>query len=74
MTNQPAGRDGERLDALLAAVLAVHGERLNDEQRETARLHAGRLRQTAALIEGYHLENGDEPDASFHVIDRVDAV
>ncbi len=74
MTDQPAARDSERLDALLAAVFAVHGEQLDEEQHETARLHAERLRQAAALLEGYHLKNGDEPDVSFRAIDRVDAV
>ena len=74
MTDLPAARDGERLDTLLATVLAVHGEHLDEEQREAARLHAERLRQAAALLDGYHLENGDEPDASFQVLDRADAV
>ncbi len=74
MTDQPPVRDGQRLDALLAAVLAAHGERLDDKQRQLARLHAERLAQAAALLDGYRLENGDQPDASFHVIDGVDTV
>ena len=73
MADQPPTPD-PRLDALIGSVLATHGARLDDEQREAVRRHAERLRTSAALLEGYHLENGDEPDASFQAIDKVDAV
>ena len=73
MVNQPPTPD-PRLDALVTTVLATHGARLDEEQREAVRRHAERLRTSAALLEGYHLGNGDEPDASFQAIDRVDSV
>ena len=73
MTDQPQTPD-PRLEALVESVLATHGARLDEEQHEELRRHAARLRTSAALLAGYHLANGDEPDTSFQALDRVDHV
>ncbi len=74
MTEQPPAADGERLEVLVATVVAAHGDRLDETQRETLRRHVERLRQAAQTLDAYGLENADEPDASFQAIDRVDAL
>lgn len=64
----------EREQPLNAAVLAVHGARLDEGQREILRQHIARLRQAAAGLNAYRLENADEPDFAFEAVDRTDAV
>lgn len=73
MTEEPLA-DSDRIDALIAAVLAVHGDRLDESQRVTLRSHAERLRALAAELHQYALVNADEPDFSFQAIDRVDII
>jgi hypothetical protein len=72
-TDEPLVNAG-RLDAVVEAALAVHGVLLDDAQREILRENAERLRGMAEQLDRFHLENADEPDFSFRVIDRVDAV
>lgn len=72
MTEQPSSGESERIEALVAAVRAIHGERLDDTQIELLRQHAERLRHAATLLAGFPLGNGDEPDTTFAAIDRVD--
>jgi hypothetical protein len=74
MTNDSAASSDARLRALAESVLATHGGRLDEAQRAILREHVERLRGLAAQLDEYHLENGDEPDSVFQVIDRVDAV
>jgi len=72
VTEEP--KPNERTEALIAGALATYGERLDDAQREVLRQHVERLRQSVALLDGYALQNADEPDFAFQAIDRTDAV
>ena len=63
-----------RVAALVDAAIAAHGDRLDEGQREILRQHIERLRGLAAQLDGYHLENADEPDFAFQAIERVDSV
>src|SRR5215211_7054929 len=68
VTEEP--KPNERTEALIAGALATYGERLDDAQREVLRQHVERLRQSVALLDGYALQNADEPDFAFQAIDR----
>jgi hypothetical protein len=57
------------VDALMARVLAVHGHRLDSEQRAVVRARVEQLQQAAALVAAYPLTNADEPDAAFAAVD-----
>ena len=59
-------------DPIVAGVLAVHAGRLDEAQLARLRDRAERLRQQIAALDRYHLENGDEPDATFRPADGVD--
>jgi hypothetical protein len=53
------------IDARLAAVLAMDGERLSEEQRAQVRKRiAGSVKQSAAL-RSVRFDNGDEPEIVF---------
>jgi hypothetical protein len=62
------------VEALNADVLARHGERLDDGQRQILREHIERLRGVAAQLDGFRLENADEPDFTFRAIERMDSI
>jgi hypothetical protein len=72
MVDQPPAPKPEHIDALVASVLALHGDRLDAEAAARVREHVERLRQAALALDAYHLDNGDEPDLSFRVVDRLD--
>jgi hypothetical protein len=74
MTSEESPPNAERIDALLDAALAVHGDRLDEAQQQILRENVERLRGVAAQLDRPHLENADEPDFSFQAIDRVDAL
>ena len=71
MAEQPPP-DQQLVDALVAAALAVHGPQLDDEGRARLRGQTERLRQSVAALDAYHLDNSDEPDASFRTVDALD--
>jgi hypothetical protein len=71
VTQEPQRDEGP--DALYAGVLARHGARLDEGQRQVLREHVERLRGVAAQLDGYRLANADEPDFAFRAIDRVDS-
>ncbi len=61
-----------RLDALTAAVLAVHGDRLDEQQRMIVRQHVERLRVSASALDHVPLPNAVEPDFAFQAVQGVD--
>jgi hypothetical protein len=74
MNDDEPAVNADRLDALVDAVIAVHGGRLDDAQRQLLHEHAERLRVFATRLDSLHLENADEPDFSFQAIDRIDVL
>lgn len=58
----------------MSGVVARHGERLDDEGRARVREQVERIRQAVTALDAVHLENGDEPDASFRAVERLDRV
>ena len=73
MTEERTDAGEARMAALVDAVLARHGERLDEEQRQILRQHIERLREAAAQLDGHHLANADEPDVVFRAIEQVDS-
>jgi hypothetical protein len=74
MTSEESTANAGRIDALVEAVLAVHGARLDSAQQQLLRDNVERLRGIAEQLDNYPLENADEPDASFQAVERMDAV
>ena len=72
MPDEPDAPSPERIDALMGVVVRLHGAGLDDEGIARLRENVERLRKAANVLDGYHLENSDEPDASFAAIDRLD--
>ena len=72
MPDEPAPPSDAIIDARIARVLAVRGATLDEVQIARLRENAERLAKAAGALDGYHLENSDEPDASFSAVDRVD--
>lgn len=70
MTSDATG--GPRLEELAGAVLAVHGDRLDEQQRLTLRQHIERLRAAVGALDASPLTNADEPDFAFRAIEGVD--
>ncbi len=54
-----------RVEALIAVVRAVYGERISEEQMERVRDGVKGLRDVAAALYAYPLTNADEPDPIF---------
>jgi hypothetical protein len=62
----------DHLEALVAFVLARHGERIPAEQRERLRESVRGLREAAAALDAHPLTNADEPDAIFGAVQGED--
>lgn len=54
-----------KLEALVAAVQAVYGGRISEEQMARVRDGVKGLREAAAALYAYPLTNADEPDPIF---------
>lgn len=61
VAEQPPKPVTERIDTLLASVLAPHGKLLDDVEVAHLREQVERLRRALAALDAYHLENSDEP-------------
>ena len=64
-STSPPEPDARLLEALLASVAAVHGERIGPERMERVRESIKGLRTAAEALAAYPLTNADEPDPIF---------
>ena len=74
VTEERTSATDPRVSVPVDAIIAAHGDRLDEGQREILSQQVERLRGAAAQLDGYHLENADEPDFAFQAIERVDSV
>jgi hypothetical protein len=72
MPDEPSTPKPEVVDLLLAAALAAYPGEMGEEGAARVREHTERLRLAAATLDAYHLENADEPDATFRAISGMD--
>jgi len=62
----------ELVERHLAVARAAVGRALDAAENALLRENVERLRGAVAILDAFLLENGDEPDASFHVVEGVD--
>lgn len=72
MPDEPVTPNPALVDALVSAALAAYPGEMDDEGAARVREHVERLRVAAATLAAYHLENPDEPDATFQAVSEVD--
>jgi hypothetical protein len=69
-----AEQETARTEALLAAVLARHGARLDEAGIALVRERIEQSQAAAAAMRAVPLTNADEPDASFRAVTARDSV
>ena len=65
MTTEREPADDARVEALVAAVKAAHGDHIGPEQEERLRAQVRSLCAMAESLAAYPLTNADEPDVIF---------